>query len=132
MSTPEPEPEDYEAPLRRVKMRNASFRGSTDKAGRDTSVPLEPKALLIGIRDYVREPLQNTVHDATAIAATLERIGFAQVKLMTDDNGADISFLGIQDAINDFVGSVDANTVAVFGFFGVLRLARPTAAADQA
>ncbi len=102
-----------------------AFRGATDKAGRDPSVPLEPKALLIGIRDYVREPLKNTVHDATDIAATLDRIGFDEVKLLTDDNGADISFLGISDAIEDFVDSVDHNTVAVFGFFGAPHSASP-------
>ena len=123
MSTPEPEPDAYEQPLRRVKMRQA-FRGSTNRK-RDPSVLLEGKGLLIGIRNYVREPLKNTVHDATAIAATLDRIGFAEVKLMTDDNGADISFLGISDAIEDFVDSVDENTVAVFGFFGAPHSDRP-------
>ena len=124
MSTPEPEPDAFEQPLRRVKMREA-FRGATT-ANRDPSVPLEGKGLLIGIRDYVREPLKNTVHDATAIAATLDRIGFGDVKLLTDDNGADISFLGIQDAIEDFVDSVDENTAAVFGFFGALAPRRPS------
>ena len=115
MSTPEPEPDAYEPRLRRNKMRN--FSGKTDKR-RDQSVPLRGRGLLIGIRGYVREPLKNTVHDATDIADTLDHIGFDEVKLLTDDNGADLSFLGIQDAIWDFVDSVDENTVAVFGFFG--------------
>ena len=115
MSTPEPEPDAYEPRLRRNKMRN--FSGKTDKR-RDQSVPLRGRGLLIGIRGYVREPLKNTVHDATDIADTLDHIGFDEVKLLTDDNGADISFLGISDAIEDYVDSVDENTVAVFGFFG--------------
>ena len=122
MPTPEPEPDAYEPPLERFKTRG--FRGATSQK-RDPSVPLKGKGLLIGIRDYVREPLKNTVHDATDIAATLDRIGFAEVKLMTDDNGADISFLGIQDAIEDFVDSVNENTVAVFGFFGAPHSASP-------
>ena len=120
MSTPEPEPDAYEPRLRRNKMRN--FSGKTDKR-RDQSVPLRGRGLLIGIRGYVREPLKNTVHDATDIADTLDGIGFDEVKLLTDDNGADLSFLGIRDAIEDFVDSVDENTVAVFGFFGAHSLA---------
>ena len=47
-------------------MRN--FSGKTDKR-RDQSVPLRGRGLLIGIRGYVREPLKNTVHDATDIAS---------------------------------------------------------------
>ena len=116
MATPEPEPDAYEPPLRHVKMR-PGFRGKTDRQ-RDTSVPLKGKGFVVGIRGYAREPLDNTVRDATAIAATLKRIGFVEVKLLTDDNGADLSCLGIQDAIEDFVDSVNENTVAVFGFFG--------------
>ena len=124
MSTPEPEPDAYEPRLRRNKMRN--FSGKTDKR-RDQSVPLRGRGLLIGIRGYVREPLKNTVHDATDIADTLDHIGFDEVKLLTDDNGADLSFLGIRDAIEDFVDSVDENTVAVFGFFGAPRSASHSA-----
>ena len=120
MSTPEPEPDAYEQPLRRIRMRQA-FRGATDRK-RNAAVPLKGRGLLIGIRDYVREPLKNTVHDATDVAATLGRIGFDEVDVLTDENGADISFLGISDAIEDFVDSVDENTVAVFGFFGALAL----------
>merc|ERR1711969_268525 len=103
-------------------MSHGSFHGSTDKARRDPLVPLEGKGLLIGIRDYVREPLKNTVHDATDIAATLDGIGFDEVKLLTDDNGADISFLGLSDAIEDFVDSVDENTAVVFAFMGAPTL----------
>ena len=116
MATPEPEPDAYEPPLRHVKMR-PGFRGKTDRQ-RDTSVPLKGKGFVVGIRGYAREPLVNTVRDATAIAATLERIGFVEVKLLTDDNGADLSCLGIQDAIQDFVASVDENTAVVFAFMG--------------
>ena len=122
MSTPEPEPDAYEPPLRRVKMREG-FRGTTNRQ-RDTSVPLKGKGFVVGIRDYDRDPLDNTVRDATAIAATLERIGFVEVKLLTDDNGADISYLGIRDAIEDFVASVDENTAAVFAFMGAPTLPR--------
>ena len=131
MATPEPEPDAYEPPLCSWQPRYKY--PCTDKAGRAPSVPLAPKALLIGIRDYVREPLKNTVHDATDIAATLDGIGFDEVKLLTDDNGADISFLGIIDAIEEFVDSVDENTVAVFGFFGAPHAAshaQPGTAAD--
>eukprot|EP01046_Picozoa_sp_COSAG06_P027594 COSAG06_NODE_2447_length_6864_cov_3.888101_3_plen_484_part_00 len=97
--------------------RKAEFRGATTQA-RDTSVPLKAKALVIGIRDYVREPLKNTVHDATDIAAKLTSpIGF-DVTLLTDDNGADLSSKGLKKAIRKFIKEVDANTAVAFAFMG--------------
>ena len=86
-------------------------RRSAAERKRDASVPLKGRGLLIGIRGYVREPLKNTVHDATDIAATLDGIGFDEVKLLTDDNGADISLQGLRDAIQDFVDSVDEKSL---------------------
>ena len=53
-------------------MRQA-FRGATDRK-RNAAEPLKGRGLLIGIRDYVREPLKNTVHDATDVAATLSSV----------------------------------------------------------
>ena len=96
--------------------RKAEFCGATTQE-RDTSVPLKAKALVIGIRDYVREPLKNTVHDATDIAAKLTAIGF-DVTLLTDDNGADLSYAGLQDAVQDFTEEVDTNTAVAFAFMG--------------
>ena len=90
-------------------------------------MPLKGKGFVVGIRNYLRDPLENTVRDATAIAATLERIGFDEVKLLTDDvDGVDFSFLGIQDAIQDFVASVDENTVVVFAFMGASHFPVPS------
>jgi uncharacterized caspase-like protein len=96
--------------------RKAEFCGATTQQ-RDTSVPLKAKALVIGIRDYVREPLKNTVHDATDIAAKLTTIGF-EVTLLTDDSGADLSFKSLQKAIRKFTKDVDANTAVAFAFMG--------------
>jgi hypothetical protein len=96
--------------------RKAEFCGATTQE-RDTSVPLKAKALVIGIRDYVREPLKNTVHDATDIAAKLTAIGF-DVTLLTDDNGADLSSKGLKKAIRKFIEKLDANTAVAFAFMG--------------
>ena len=101
MATPEPEPDAYEPPLRRVKMRKG-FRGSTNRQ-RDTSVPLKGKGFVVGIRDYVRDPLDNTVRDATAIAATLEHIGFDEVlKVIGDMVDLLMSQQQVQDSLRKF------------------------------
>ena len=98
-------------------MASDIFRAGIVVEGRQSGDPVTGKALVIGIRDYVRDPLKNTVHDATDLAAKLKSIGF-EVTLLTDDNGADLEYLGLQDSIQDFVETVDVNTAAVFAFMG--------------
>ena len=126
MSTPEPEPDAYEPPLRYYKTREG-FRGATNRK-RDPSVPLKGRGLLIGIRGYVREPLKNTVHDATDIAATLDGIGFDEVKLLTDDNDADIPCraFGMRSRTS-WTASTRTRWRSLASSVRPLRLARPTA-----
>ena len=71
----------------------------------------------------IRVRLQSRWRDAEVITHN-SLDGLHTIKLLTDDNGADISYLGIRDAIEDFVASVDENTAAVFAFMGAPTLPR--------
>eukprot|EP01047_Picozoa_sp_COSAG01_P003516 COSAG01_NODE_105_length_26080_cov_7.640237_9_plen_2696_part_00 len=99
-----------------IKSLTRTFRGSsTSRAVGDT---IYARALVIGIKDYVRDPLRNTVHDASDLGARLELLGF-DVKLITDDTQTGMVTVNLLDeAVAKFVQSVDQNTVAVFAFMG--------------
>lgn len=98
-----------------------TFRGGSVAGimidGRCPGDAVSGKALIVGIRDYDRDALKNTVHDAEDLAAKLTSIGF-EVTLLTDDNGADLSYKGLNKTIRKFVKEVDANTAVVFAFMG--------------
>jgi len=79
---------------------------------------LKARALVIGINEYERDPLQNAVNDARDVAAKLEEIGF-DVDLLTDKTQeGKVSRGDILGHIREFEEKVDENTVAVFAFMG--------------
>ena len=122
MSTPEPEPDAYERPLRRVKMR-AGYDGDENGvsvSGRAAGAPVKGKVLVMGIQNYDGERrLKNTLNDANAVAQTFDGIGF-DVHKYTDETaeGGKVSYLGMVQVIQAFVDEIDQDTVAVFAFMG--------------
>ena len=122
MSTPEPEPDAYEQPLKRVKMR-AGYDGDASAvavAGRTAGAPVKGKMLVMGIQNYDgKRRLDNTLNDANAVARIFSDIGFDTHKL-TDETaaGGKVSYNEMQRAISDFVKEIDENTVAAFAFMG--------------
>ena len=121
MSTPEPEPDAYEQPLKRVKMR-AGYEGDDSEvsvAGREPGA-VNAKALVMGIQNYGgTRRLKNTLNDANAVAQTFVEVGF-DVHKYTDETaeGGKVSYAGMVKVIQDFVDEVDENTVAVLAFMG--------------
>ena len=126
MSTPEPEPDASEPPLRRVKMR-AGYDGDANgiavsgrPSGRAAGVAVKAKALVTGVQNYDGERrLENTLNDANAVAKTFDDIGFDTHKY-TDETaeGGKVSYVGMVEVIQAFVDEIDENTVAVFAFMG--------------
>ncbi len=122
MSTPEPEPDAYEEPLRRIKMR-AGYDGDASAVAvreRSPGAPVKGKALVMGVQNYDGEHrLKNTLNDANAVAKTFHDIGFDTHKL-TDANaeGGKLSYTEMVEIIQAFVDEIDENTVAAFAFMG--------------
>ena len=122
MSTPEPEPDAYEEPLRRIKMR-AGYDGDASAAAvreRSAGAPIKGKALVMGVQNYGGERrLKNTLNDANAVAQTFDGVGFSVAKY-TDETaeGGKVSYLGMVQVIQAFVDEIDQDTVAVFAFMG--------------
>jgi len=126
MSTPEPEPDAYEEPLRRVKMR-AGYNGDANgivvsgrPSGRAAGAAVKAKALVTGVQNYDGKlRLKNTLNDANAVAQTFSDIGFDTRKL-TDETatGGKVSDNEMVETIQAFVDEIDENTVAAFAFMG--------------
>ena len=126
MSTPEPEPDAFELPLRRIKMR-AGYDGdesAVSVSGRTAGAPVKGKALVMGVENYGGERrLKNTLNDANAVAQTFHEVGFDTHKY-TDETaeGGKVSYVGMVEVIQAFVDQIDENTVAVFAFMGKFSL----------
>ena len=122
MSTPEPEPDAYEPPLRRIKMR-AGYDGDASTVAvreRSPGAPVKGKALVMGVQNYDgKRRLKNTLNDANAVAQTFDSVGF-DVHKYTDETaeGGKVSYVGMVQVIQAFVDEVDENTVAAFAFMG--------------
>ena len=127
MSTPEPEPDAFELPLRRIKMR-AGYDGdesAVSVSGRTAGAPVKGKALVMGVQNYAPSPtgrerrLENALNDANAVAQTFSEVGF-DVHKYTDETaeGGKVSYGGMVQVIQAFVDEIDENTVAVFAFMG--------------
>ena len=122
MSTPEPEPDAFEPPLRRIKMR-AGYDGdesAVSVSGRTAGAPVKGKALVMGVENYGGERrLKNTLNDANAVAQTFVEVGF-DVHKYTDETaeGGKVSYVGMVEVIQAFVDEIDENTFAVFAFMG--------------
>ena len=122
MSTPEPEPDAVEPPLRRIKMR-AGYDGDesvVSVSGRTAGAPVKGKALVMGVENYGGERrLKNTLNDANAVAQTFHDVGFDTHKY-TDETaeGGKVSYGGMGEVIQAFVDEIDENTGAVFAFMG--------------
>jgi formylglycine-generating enzyme required for sulfatase activity len=69
-------------------------------------------ALVIGNKDYVRQPLVNPVNDATDLAAVLRDLEF-EVKLATD-----LDRTSLDRAVQDYTASVRPGDTALFFFSG--------------
>ena len=119
MSTPEPEPDASEPPLRRVKMRNG-YGKRIAVSGRRSGAPPKGKALIMGVQNYDGDRrLKNTLNDAHAIEGVFHRIGF-DTHTLTDEtaDGGKVDGTQMYLAIEEFVEEVDQDTVAAFAFMG--------------
>ena len=81
------------------------------RRGLDLATP-QRRALVIGNKDYPRQPLLNPANDATDLAASLRDLGF-QVKL-----GLNLDHPALDRTIHEYADSVQEGDTALFFFSG--------------
>ena len=96
------------------------------RRGLELTTP-QRRALVIGNKDYSRQPLLNPANDATDLAASLRDLGF-QVKL-----GLNLDRPALDRTIHEYADSVQEGDTALFFFSGhgmevEGKYRRPTAA----